>query len=37
MDEGNELGLDVNIGFHPYDNMETNTGIFFDVGHNSKT
>ena len=28
MDEGNELGLDVNLGIHPYHNNASNTGLF---------
>jgi hypothetical protein len=28
MREGNELGLDINLGYHPYHNNNTNTGIF---------
>jgi len=28
MHEGNELGLDVNLGYHPYHNNETNSGVF---------
>jgi hypothetical protein len=26
--EGNELGLDINIGYHPFHNNDTNTGMF---------
>ncbi len=26
--EGDELGLDVNLGLHPYHNNQTNTGVF---------
>lgn len=28
MREGNEYGLDLNFGYHPYHNNDTNTGIF---------
>ena len=28
INQGNELGLDVNIGLHPYHNNETNSGVF---------
>lgn len=28
MREGNELGLDVNLGYHPYHSNETNSGAF---------
>jgi len=40
MHEGNELGLDVNLGYHPYHNNDNNTGIFMmlDISarHNEK-
>lgn len=28
MREGNELGLDINLGYHPYHNNDTNAGAF---------
>ena len=28
INEGNELGLDINLGYHPIHNNETNTGVF---------
>lgn len=28
MREGNQVGLDINLGYHPYHNNETNSGVF---------
>jgi len=28
MEAGDELGLDINLGYHPYHNDETNSGVF---------
>ena len=40
IDEGDELGLDINIGWHPYHNNLTNSGVFamvdFSARHQKK-
>ena len=28
MHEGDELGLDINLGYHPYHSNESNSGVF---------